>query len=422
MEYKKILKDNYTLHLIDTNRFKLMNVIVFFTKKFEKKDILYGNLLTKNLVYTSKKYNTKSKIATIGEELYGARVSSSFNVIGDTSEFIFTLEFLNPKYTEKRYLKDSLDYLYEILFNPNVENNAFNKEYFDIQIKDITAQVESVKDKPNMFAGIEYTKKMYKGTATEHFLLPSLKEIEKLTPEKLYEVYLDLFSGKYKTDVVVYGELDEDIEKEVSKVFTKLNTSNEKINIEIKHKYEQEVKEYKDSLEYNQSKLYMGYRLNNMNYHEITHVLKVYNTILGTMNDSILFNIVREKHSLCYSIGSYTSKYNPSLTVYAGINKENYEKTVSLVKDCFEMMKDKKELERLFDSAKKTINTYINNYYDDVVAQVNHYYYGQFTETEDIETYRENINKVTIDEVIDLNDKISLSVIYLLQGDEKNGN
>ena len=80
MEYKKIQKENYTLHLINTNRFKLMNVVVFFTKKFEKKDILYGNLLTKNLVYTSKKYNTKSKIAVVGEELYGARVSSSFNI------------------------------------------------------------------------------------------------------------------------------------------------------------------------------------------------------------------------------------------------------------------------------------------------------------------------------------------------------
>lgn len=422
MEYKKILKDNYTLHLIDTNRFKLMNIVVFFTKKFEKKDILYGNLLTKNLVYTSKKYNTKSKIATIGEELYGARISSSYNIIGDTSEFIFTLEFLNPKYTEKKYLKESLNYLYEILFNPNVENNSFNKEYFDIQIKDLTAQVESIKDKPNMFAGLEYSKKMYKGTATEHFVLPSVKELEKLTPEKLYEVYLDLFSGKYKTDVVVYGELDENTEKEVSKIFTKLNSNNEKINIEIKHKFSDEVQECKDSLQYNQSKLYMGYRLNNMDYHEITHVLKVYNTILGTMNDSILFNIVREKHSLCYSIGSYTSKYNPSLTVYAGINKENYEKTVQLIKECFEMMKDKKELERLFDSAKKTINTFINSYYDDVVSQVNHYYYGQFTHTEDIEVYRENINKVTIDEVIKLNDKISLSTIYLLQGDEKNGN
>ena len=383
---------------------------------------MYGSLLTKNLVYTSKKYNTKSKMAIVGEELYGARVSSAFNIIGDTTEYIFTLEFLNPKYTEEKYLKESLNYLYEILFNPNIENNAFNQEYFDIQLKDLTAQVESVKEKPNLFASIEYAKKMYKGTASSYFTLPDLKDIKSLTSEKLYEVYKELFSGIYKTDVVVYGEFDDTTVEEVSKIFKKLNSNNEEINIEIKHKFKNEIKEYKDTLKYNQSKLYMGYRLNDMNYHEMTHVLKVYNTILGTMNDSILFNIVREKNSLCYSIGSYTSKYNPSLTIYAGINKENYEKTVSLVKECIKMMKDKKELERLFDSAKKTINTFINNYYDDVVAQVNHYYYGQFVKIEDIETYRENINKVTIDEVIKLSEKISLSTIYLLEGDETSGN
>ena len=79
------------------------------------------------------------------------------------------------------------------------------------------------------------------------------------------------------------------------------------------------------------------------------------------MNDSILFNIVREENSLCYSISSYISRYNPALTIYAGINKSNYEKTLTLIKECVELMKDRKTLERLFDSAKKTINTYLNN-------------------------------------------------------------
>ena len=135
------------------------------------------------------------------------------------------------------------------------------------------------------------------------------------------------------------------------------------------------------------------------------------------MNDSILFNVVREQHSLCYSIGSYYSKYNPSLTIYAGINKVNYEKTVELIKECVESMKDKKILERLFDSAKKTINTYLNNFYDDLTSQINLYYQREFDNIEDIETLRENINAVTIDEVIKLNEKISLSTIYLLKGD-----
>ena len=60
MEYKKILEDNYTLHLINSNRFKTLSVVVFLTKKYDKNDIASGVLLTKNMVYSTKKYNTKN--------------------------------------------------------------------------------------------------------------------------------------------------------------------------------------------------------------------------------------------------------------------------------------------------------------------------------------------------------------------------
>ena len=136
------------------------------------------------------------------------------------------------------------------------------------------------------------------------------------------------------------------------------------------------------------------------------------------MNDSILFNIVREANSLCYSIGSYVTRYNPSLTIYAGINKKNYDKTIELIKECVESMSDKKVLERLFDSAKKMINTYINNYYDDSISQINHYFNSEFENLEDVEIAREKINEVTIDEIIEINKKIHLNTIYMLKGDK----
>lgn len=417
MEYKKIVENNYTLHLINTDRFKSMNIVVFLTKKFNKDDIAFGNLLCKNMVYTSKKYNTKNKMAIIGEELYGASVSSSFGISGKTESYVFSLDFLNPKYTNNSYLEKSIDFLCEILFNPNVKNNAFETNYFNITKKDSISNIMSVKDKPNLYARKEYSALMYKGTETSYSSIPELKDLEKITEKDLYKEYTKLFNGDYKIDIAVYGELDNRVQDLIKNKFENVKGNNKKLDIYINHKYSDEVQEKIDSLPFNQSKLYIGYRLKDLTTHELNHVLRVYNTILGTMNDSILFNVVREEHSLCYSIGSYYSKYNPSLTIYAGINKKNYDETVKLIKECVESMKDKKVLERLFDSAKKTINTYLNNYYDDLTSQINLYYQREFDTLDDIEVLREKINSVTIDEVIKLNEKISLSTIYLLKGD-----
>lgn len=417
MEYKKINEKEYTLHIINTNRFKTISIVIFLTKLFDKNDIAYGSLLTRNLLYTSKKYNTKSKMTKIVEDLYGAKISASFGLTGKTESFIFSLDFLNPKYTEEMYLKKTLNYFKEVLTNPNVNNNEFDNTYFNILKNDIISSIKSIKDNPRTFGSIEYAKLMYKGTPSSYSTYPEIKDVEKISSKDLYSFYKTLFDGEYKIDIVTLGEINFDINKYIKDNFSFLKGNNKKLEFVINHKYNTKVINKIDSLPFNQSRLYMGYRLNNLDFHEMNHVLRIYNTILGTMNDSILFNIVREGNSLCYTIGSYYSKYNPSLTIYAGINKKNYELTVKLIKECVEKMKDKKELERLFDSAKKTINTYLNNYYDDLSLQINERYQKEFETLEDIETLRENINKVTIDEVIKLNDKIKLSTVYLLKGD-----
>ena len=187
--------------------------------------------------------------------------------------------------------------------------------------------------------------------------------------------------------------------------------------LKIKQKYNTKLITKTDTLPFKQSRLLIGYRIKEPTYHEMNHVLKIYNTMLGTMNDSLLFNIVREQNSLCYSIGSYYSKYNNALTIYAGINKDNADKSIELIKKCVEMMSNKNIIEKLYDYALKTINTYLNNYYDDVTSQINKYYIKEFEETEDIETLREKLNNVTVDEIVELNKKINIQTIYLLKGD-----
>lgn len=420
MEYKKIKRNNTTLHLIKSDRFKTINIVLFFTKIFNKNDIVFGNFLANNLVYSSKKYNTKNKMAIHGEELFGSKVTAAYSITGNSESFSFALDFVNPKYTDKKYLKESIDFLSEIIFNPNVDNNEFNHEYFEVIKSEAISNIKSVKIKPGLYSSIEYSKLMYKGTPSAYSTIPEIRDLDKVTPKTLYDFYKSLFNGDYKIDIAVYGEVEDDIIDILFDEFGSIKSSNKKIKIKIDHKYDSKIETKIDSLPFNQSKLYMGYRLIDLDFHEMNHVLRIYNTILGTMNDSILFNIVREEHSLCYTIGSFVSKYNPSLTIYSGINKNNYEQTVELIKECVDSMSDIKVLDRLFESAKKTINTYLNNYYDDVVSQINTYYNREFEMVEDIETIRENINKVTIEEVAAINKKIKLSTIYMLKGDNEN--
>ena len=115
MNYKKIVRDNYTLHVVDTDRFKSIDLLFYFTKKFDKKNIKFYSSLVHNLTYSSKKYNSKDKIAKKGEELYGMNISSSFTNIGMLERFCVDCNFLNPIYTSEEYYKESLDFFFVYL-------------------------------------------------------------------------------------------------------------------------------------------------------------------------------------------------------------------------------------------------------------------------------------------------------------------
>ena len=115
MEYKKIVKENYNIHIINTDRFKTISLSVTFSNKFNKDDMPYLNLLTKNLISSTKKYKTSSSLAILGEELYGSSVSASFGINGNIERMMLSLEFLNPKYTERSMIKESILFFNECL-------------------------------------------------------------------------------------------------------------------------------------------------------------------------------------------------------------------------------------------------------------------------------------------------------------------
>ena len=63
MDVKKIKKDGFNLHLIHNNCFKTIYINCTFASIIDEKDITYISLLFKNLLFSTKKYNSPRKIA-----------------------------------------------------------------------------------------------------------------------------------------------------------------------------------------------------------------------------------------------------------------------------------------------------------------------------------------------------------------------
>ena len=134
MAYKKmILKEGITLHNINTEKFKTNLCAVFLTFPLEYKNATKDTLIALMLKRGSKNLKTREEITSKLAELYGAELDSGIEKSGDNHVLKFYLESLNEDYLLKNedLLKQSISVLLDIVFNPNINNNEFNKEYLE---------------------------------------------------------------------------------------------------------------------------------------------------------------------------------------------------------------------------------------------------------------------------------------------------
>ncbi len=186
----------------------------------------------------------------------------------------------------------------------------------------------------------------------------------------------------------------------------------------MKDKEKQEVKE---SFDTTQSNLFIGCKIDNLTKEERTSLV-LYNTILGTMNNSVLFVNVREKNSLCYHIGSIINKYTDTIVIDSGIDAKNYKKAIKLIEESLESMTKLSVVKKLITNAKKTLDIAYNDYYDNILKIMDYYYLNEFTKTPDIEERRKEINEITPEKICEIAKKVKISCIYLLEGSSNEEN
>ena len=421
MKYKKIKKDNYNLHVINTDKFKTVTVRINFKRKIKKEEITIRNLLNDILINTSKKYNTSRDIEIKTEELYSLGISSTSYKSGNYHIMSFKESFLNEYYTEKGMNEKSIKFLLELIFNPNVKNKKFDEEYFKLIKKTVKEDIESIKDNPSKYSIIKLYEAMDDGPLS-YRTSGYLKDLEKITEENLYEYYKSVLKNDI-IDIFIIGNIDE---KKLN-IFDKYIKNNKRIEDNNSHFIElnpvNNDLEIKEEIKTNQSKLAIGLTTSDLTDFELKYALSIYSLILGGNPNSKLFQNVREKNSLCYYINSSVSIIPKIITITAGINSKDYKKTVELIKIEIEKMKNGEFTLKEINEAKKVYINGCNETYDSPNTIINNYLSYEYGNLDLVEKRLKEIKKVTKKDIINVANKIELNKIFFLEGtinNEKN--
>lgn len=423
MEYIKKDLGSYKLHLIKTDKFKSITVKVSFHRVIKKNEITIRNILSDMFMQSSKKYNSKRDLTIKAQDLYAAGLRTTNSRLGNYINTDFYLTVLNDKYTEEGNFASSLEFLSEIVFNPDVENGQFNEEKLDIVKSTCRSALNSIKEDASNYSLIRMAEEFGKGEPISYRMIGYLEDLDDITGKSLYEFYLDMIKNDF-VDIFVIGDIDIKGTTDLIKKYFKFGVLKKlKVPFMVDEKKPRRSKlVLNEKIDNTQSKLAIGCRLNDLNEYERGYPLTLFNVIFGGCSDSKLFKEVREENSLCYTIYSITNKLDNVLLIRAGIDKENYKKTVSLIEKNLKDMCNGKFDETDILMAKEYYNTALEEIEDSQSKIINNYLMMELINADDIDVKREKMNKVTKSEIVRVAKKVTIDTILCLEGvkDEEN--
>ena len=415
----KTINNNYNLHIIPNNDFKTVTMKVIFWNKLKKEDLAYCNMLFSNLLFSSSNFPTNKDINIKRGDLYSLDLYYDIYRKGNILISEICLSTIHDKYSEPGNIKKSLEFLFECINSPNVKNESFDKTSFDICKESLKTDIKNELESPD-FIGYKHFKEMLGKNCFSQSILGTLKDLDKITPKSLYKYYKQFL--KYNNiDIFIIGDVDSDIIKnDISEMFNVKTSSISYIDPVIK--YEKDYSEKVKTYPFTQSRLYLGANINNLSKHEKIYEISVYNIILGASPSSKLFQTVREKYSYCYSISSASNRLDSLFIIRAGISSLNYENTKTEVLKQIQSMKDKDFTKKSVEEAKKMILSIIDEINDSPYGIIDHYFNKEYFGVDSIEKQKEEIKKITKEDIVRVAKKINIDTIFLLKGDQDEKN
>ena len=428
MEYKKQdLKNGITIHNINTDKFKTNLIAIFLTVPLSREYVTYDAVLAAVLRRGSKNMPTQEVISKTLEEMYGAGFDCGLNKTGYNHVLKFYFESLNDEFIPKSsedMLKESIQKLAEIVFNPYLENGVFKDEYVNQEKENIKQRIEARKDNKAVYARSRCIEEMYKDDPSGLFNYGYIEDLEKINSKSLFEYY-NKFLAECKIDIFVSGKvsIDETIKyiKENDDI-NKLNGRDAKYKLgKAESKEEQPEEKYvEEKLDVAQGKIIIGcdimFNENDIKNKNLKYEAMLYNSLLGGSANSKLFQNVREKASLAYTAGSSYIRYKSNIFITAGIEIENFEKAIDIIKKQIDDLKNGDFTDEQLENEKKGIISQINAVDDEQDTEIIYFLGQELSDMkQSIEEYKENVKKVTREQILNVASKVKINTIYFLR-------
>ena len=330
------------MNYISSNKFSDVSVAIRTQLPLERSTITAYNILVYMLKTKTELFKTKQALISNLNEAYGMKLACGLSSYGADLILTTRIQYIRSDWIEEEdYIHKVKEITDQVLFHSVLDEASFEEAKYLYRNK-----LTRILDDPDGLAIYTCLTTLNTNHEISIPIQGSLDDVDQLTLQDIQNVY----SAYLKADkhIFVCGCLDEEMKMYLERMdsSSKLNSTRSLLPI---LDYQEEIIEKNIS----QSSIALVYATSTDILSEDYYKMFVMNSLLGQSPTSLLFEEVREKHSLCYSISSYLIQFDGALVITLGTNKENIEKAIDLINQQIQRIIDLDFDPELLNTAKK---------------------------------------------------------------------
>ena len=407
-----------TLRCCRDTRFKQGCLSFQIVRPMDEAESAMNALLPSVLLRGTKTHSDLRAITQKLDELYGAAVSTVIRRVGDYQTTGLYCSFMDDRFAlpGEQVLEPMLAFLTELLLDSPQENGGFLSSFVESEKKNLIATIESELNDKRAYAMSRLLRIMCK---EDTFGLPRLGEthqVAAIDPVSLYNHYRKILRESPIELFYVGSGTPEAVAQLLMPLLSKLERDYVSLAAQTPF-HGVKGEDVVETMEVSQGKLCMGFTTPINNRMKEFPAMQVLNTIFGSGMTSKLFMNIRERMSLCYSIGSGYYGTKGIVTVSAGIDFDKEEVTRQEVLHQLSLCQQGEISEEELTAARQAILSSLRGTHDAPSAIEGYYATAAIsgmgmTPAE----YMAAVEAVTKEQVVEAAKSLTLHTTYFLKG------
>lgn len=331
-------------------QFKSNVLVVEYKFKMEKKLRATLSVLSKLFLHGTQEIQTKRALKAELDSLYNTTMRVSYDFSGDEFSLNFVFQFVDLGYIDNTLTYTEQFHLFETFIQtPYFEHAEDFSTNFELEKSIVIDQIQSLYDDKTQYAFSKLQENLLRETNYLENLSGSLDEVRSVQLDDCLSLW-QMIKSTAKTSTWATTST-EATKKAVEEFSLKFNTTQPTITINdpVSITSPKIIEEFQNI---SQTKLNLAYTLGSQYGAKNYFAMCVAVSVLGGGAHALLFQNVREKHSLAYYANAFSDFNAGILYVYSGINIEKYSLAKEVIADQLLNISTGKFDDKLVDTAK----------------------------------------------------------------------